>query len=356
MSVLAYTGLPGSGKTYSVVEHQILPALRAHRVVVTNVPLKWDLVRADFPGCDLRQVDVNTWLGEPHRIMEDVPAGSVCVLDEVWRLWPSGARADKIPEEFRSFLAEHRHRVNASGDSSQIVLVTQDLKQIAAFARQQVEQTFRTVKLTMVGMSKRFRVDVYQGPAEGPNPPVSQRLRQIPGRYDKRVFGYYVSHTQSEAGQDGAQEAAVDGRGNVLKRPLLMLTPVIIVGLLAGGLYGLRHGGVAGAAVLRGGVPGAVAGARALASDAVGGGGGPGGGVVGWRVTGRLEGACWSGICGWAMVQAGDREAWVPLARCRDVEGTWQCPGPGGGRADDGFVPAGPSMAEASSVGARLTR
>ena len=340
MSVFAVVGLPGAGKTYSVVEHHIFPALRQHRTVVTNVPLKWDLVRAEFPGCDLRQVNIETWLANPDVVEEECPAGAVIVLDEVWRLWKSGERADKIPEAFKSFLAEHRHRVNEAGDSQQIVLVTQDLKQLAAFARQQVEQTFRCVKLTSLGLARRFRVDVYQGAAEGQNPPVSLRLRQMFGRYDKRVFGFYVSHTMSEAGADGANEAAIDTRGNVLKRPLLMLTPLIIVLLIVGGVYGLRHGGLAGRAVL--GVRPAAAApalAGALGRSALVGrrGGGGAGGVGGWRLTARLSGICWAGGCGWALLEERGRVDWVQLVRCREVGPTWECPAPGGGWATDAF-------------------
>lgn len=356
MSVFAVVGLPGSGKTYSVVEHHIFPALRQHRCVVTNVPLKWDLVRAQFPGCDLRQVNVETWVTEPDRIEGDCPAGSVIVLDEVWRLWPAGARADKIPEAFRSFLAEHRHRMNQAGDSQQIVLVTQDLKQISAFARQQVEQTFRCVKLSFVGASKRFRVDVFQGPAEGPNPPVSLRLRQMLGRYDKRVFGFYVSHTMSEAG-DGVSvnESAMDDRGNVLKRPLLMLTPVIIVLLVAGGLYGLRRGGLGGGNVARASDVGAVG---RLASPLVAGrGGGGGSGVARWHVTARYAGLCTAGSCGWAVLEDGSQQLWVPLNRCRQLALEWLCAVPGGGEASDAFVRRlEPSLAPRSSLMGRLER
>lgn len=360
MSVFAVVGLPGSGKTYSVVEHQIFPALRARRTVVTNVPLKWDLVRGEYPGCDLRQVNIETWVAEPERVGEECPPGAVIVLDEVWRLWPAGARADRIPEAFRSFLAEHRHRVDASGDSQQIVLVTQDLKQIAAFARQQVEQTFRCVKLTAVGLSRRFRVDIFQGPAEGPNPPVSARLRQLFGRYDKRVFGFYVSHTMSESSEEGANEAAVDRRGNVLMRPLVLLSPVLVVLLVLGGIYGLRHGGVTGRGML--GVRAANAAGRVP-----GGGGGflgrRGDGrarsvarVGGWRLTARFAGLCWSGGCGWALLEDGSREAWVQLLSCRQVGPGWRCPAPGGGWASDAFAPARPSLADRSSVRVGLER
>jgi zona occludens toxin len=235
MSVFAYTGLPGSGKSHTVVEHQILPALKAGRRVVTNVALKWDAVREAFPSGELVELPLDAVRSSPERIYEYVTPGSVLVLDEVWRIFPSGLQAKQVPEPFRKLLAEHRHMVNVAGESCQIVLVTQDLAQVSAFARQLVEQTFRTVKLSAVGLSKQYRLDVYMGPASGPNPPSSTRIREIFGRYHEGVWRYYESHTMSERGTSGADEKAMDRRGNVLKGPLVILGVVgVAVGLFFG--------------------------------------------------------------------------------------------------------------------------
>jgi zona occludens toxin (predicted ATPase) len=234
VSIFAYTGLPGSGKSYSVVEQQILPALKAGRLVVTNLPVKRDLICADLgiqPDM-LREFPAEAVAAEPNKIFDAAPNGSVLVLDEVWRLFPAGLKTNQVPEAFKTVFAEHRHRVDVSGQSMQIVLVTQDLAQIAAFARQVVETTFRTVKLTSIGLSTRFRVDVFAGPKSGPNPNPDSALRQIPGRYRKEIYRYYVSHTQSESETEGADETAVDKRANILRRPLMLAAPLVIVGLV----------------------------------------------------------------------------------------------------------------------------
>lgn len=237
MSVFAYVGFPGSGKSYSVVEHQILPALRAGRTVVTNMPMKSDLLRAevkthDGKECDIRSFDISRALADPNTILEDVPAGAIWVVDECYKLFPAGIAVAKVPDAFKQILAEHRHRVNSRGDAMQVVFVCQDLAQIAAFARQLVETTFRTTKLTAVGLHKRFRVDVFNGPQPGPNPPVSARLREIAGKYDSKVYRYYISHTLSESGKEGANEVAVDRRANVLLRPMILIAPVVMLVLV----------------------------------------------------------------------------------------------------------------------------
>ena len=324
MAIYAYVGLPGHGKSYSVVQFQILPALRAGRQVVTNLPLKLDLLREEFPGAPAVSVfDTQELLLRPESISELAPPGCVFILDEAWRLFPAGVRTDKVPEPFRSFFAEHRHRVNDLGDSTQIVLVTQDLGQISTFCRQLVEETFRMVKLSHVGLSKRFRVDVYNGPAAGPNPPVSSRIRQIPGRYDSRIYRFYVSHTQSQAGSEGANEKAIDSRANVLKRPVLIAVPFIVFGLGGWAFYRLHRYGMDAGLVPR--APGVRLGSASGPSAPRF--------VSGrtWRVAGLLRGFCFQGRCGWALLERGSRTRFVSLSRCSAVGFSVRCPGPSGG-------------------------
>jgi zona occludens toxin len=230
MSILAYTGLPGSGKSYSVVEHQIIPALKAGRRIVTNLAVHADRLNESFPDGELITFNVAEVQGEPDKILELVTPGSVLVLDEVWRLFPAGVQTAKIPEAYKKLLAEHRHMVNSKGESCQIVLVTQDLAQISSFAVQLIEQTFRTVKLGLLGMNKSYRVDVFPGPVKGPSPSMQRRIREIYGRYRKEVFSYYNSHTMSEAaGEGGADESKIDKRGNLLRSPAFIAGGVIAV-------------------------------------------------------------------------------------------------------------------------------
>jgi hypothetical protein len=221
MSVVSYVGMPRHGKTYTAVKTVILPALRAGRTVVTNIPMKVDLVKAEIKTAqgatvDLRGFDIARALAEPDTILEDCPPGAVVVFDEVYKLFPAGLSVAKVPEAFKQILAEHGHRVDAHGDAMQIVFVCQDLAQISAFARQLVETTFRVSKLSSVGLDKRFRVDVFNGPVQGANPPVGARLREIFDKYDKSIYRYYISHTLSESGSEGANEAQIDRRSNLL--------------------------------------------------------------------------------------------------------------------------------------------
>lgn len=312
MSIFAYVGLPGSGKSYGVVANQVLPALKDGRLVVTNLPLKVELLREVIPGCELRTFQTSEVAEDPESIDEVFPPGCVAVIDEVWRLWPAGQKVDRIPESFKSFLAEHRHRVDKKGRSTQIVLVTQDLAQVAAFARQLVEQTFVHRKLGALGMRGRYTVNVYEGNVTGLTPPDSKKIASNVGRYDESVYRFYTSHTMSESSEAGADEAPVDDRGNVWRRPVIWLG-------LVGALCGLGFGGTwvyhavhePGAAV--GGNVVTRHGATAISSTALPSGVATTAAV--WRVSGYLrESAAATG--GYAFVTDGTSWEYVPLRDC----------------------------------------
>lgn len=230
MSVLAFTGLPGSGKSYGVVEHVILPALRKGRTVVTNIPMNAEALARDFPEGQLAQLDLAGYSSGEAKFA-DFTGGEVFVLDELWRIWPAGLRANQVADDHKSFLAEHRHRVGSDGLTTEIVLVTQDLSQVAAFSRALVEKTYIAKKLSALGTNKRFRVDIYHGSVTGQRGPAGQAGGSNFGVYKPEVYQYYTSHTQG-GGVVGI-EARPDNRGTVWRMPIVYLgIPAAIIGAL----------------------------------------------------------------------------------------------------------------------------
>ncbi len=232
MGIIAYVGLPGSGKSYDVVANQIMPGLEKNLRVVTNIPLHKDAIRDITHRGEMVHLPLEQIAAEPHLIDEYVIPGSLVVLDEVWRLWPSGLKANQVPQPFKSLLAEHRHRVDAEGRATNIVLVTQDLMQLAAFARQLVEYTFYHTKLAHMGARSSYRIDVFHGAQTGAVPPNSNRLRSVFGKYDPKIFKLYQSHTMSESKTSGADEKGLDARANMWRRPSLWLGAVATVGMI----------------------------------------------------------------------------------------------------------------------------
>lgn len=213
MSITAYTGLPGHGKSYGVVEHVLVPAAKEFRTIYTNIPLNTELFLERF-GIAPIAFDIDEIRDNPSWFDTEFQPGAIFVIDECWRLWPAGTNANRLEESHKAFFAEHRHLVGDDGRSTEIVLVTQDLAQIASFMRNLVETTFRVTKLSKVGASKLFRVDVYSGAVTGPNPPQARREREIPGKFKKDIYQLYKSHTKSEVG--AGNESRADARFNVL--------------------------------------------------------------------------------------------------------------------------------------------
>ena len=241
MSIFAYTGAPGAGKSYNAIEQVVLPALKAGRTVVTNIPLRLPELRAVCPDGTVVEFPTQAVSQDPDSIRQYVTPGCVFVLDEVWRIWPAGQKTDKVPEAFKSLLAEHRHMVNGAGDSVSITLIVQDLANIGSFARRLVEKTYIHTKLSHVGMDRRFRVDIFQGAVTGTVGPQSNRLREIVGAYKPEVYALYQSHTMSESATSGANEKHVDRRANVLRKPALVVGALCVPLLLVGGIWGVQR-------------------------------------------------------------------------------------------------------------------
>ncbi|HIL23613.1 MAG TPA: hypothetical protein EYG20_10050 [Alcanivorax sp.] len=226
MSIIAYTGLPRSGKSYGVIENVIEPAIKKGREVWTNIPVNeeaWMERHGKAPvNFDVQEIKDN-----PRWFHDVFPAGAVLVLDECWRVWPAGLKANNADENHQEFLTMHGHMVGDEGYTTEVVLVTQDLSQLASFVRALVDFTYRSVKLRKLGMDKTFRVDVYEGAVTGQNPPLKKRMSDQVYRYKNATFDLYVSHTMSKAG--AGIEQNLDKRSSMFSRRKAVWLAVFIL-------------------------------------------------------------------------------------------------------------------------------
>lgn len=236
MSIVAYVGLPGSGKSYGVVENVVVPALKDGRTIVTNIPLKKGTLQDEYPKGKIisfePDVDSTFWN------LDNQPKGAVFIIDEAWRYWASGLKASNMPEHEKQFFTEHRHVVGEDGKTNELVLVTQDLQQIAAFVRNLIEETYRARKLSGVGRSNNYRVDVYAGAVTGQKPP-GQPIRQLFGKYKPEIFRFYKSHTHNKTDFAAGMEEKPDKRANLLKSPLILFGIPGALLLLAASVWSL---------------------------------------------------------------------------------------------------------------------
>ncbi|MBD2805254.1 hypothetical protein ID855_11240 [Xenorhabdus sp. ZM] len=240
MSITAYFGVPGSGKSHECVKSVILPAYLQGRRIITNID--------GINPAAIRDYAVKLFKGKKavfgeiisvndERVMQEgffpykrnneegysgndafCKAGDLICLDEVWRFWSS----DKdLTAEHRSFIAEHRHFTDPdSGLCCDLVLMNQHPDTIARFIKTRIETSFRMTKLVMIGAKNRYRVDVYNGVKLTK----SGRTTHYQNKYDKNIFKFYHSYNGGKG-----SEATVDARQNVFSQTKLW---VFIFGFL----------------------------------------------------------------------------------------------------------------------------
>lgn len=191
-------GRPRSGKTSESVKYHIIPAIKSGRKVITNVPLNIDYIIkihgpdtedlvtvVDFNFADFSS-GVNThFFSQPEHYQDewrnDKGQGPLYVVDEAHFPIPKGKTSDSL----KNFFTMHGHY------GIDIILMSQQPRQIDLAVLGLVEIVYRTIKNTSLGSDKTYTKKVQDG-WRGEVVNTEQR------RYDKTVFPYYKSHTQSK--------------------------------------------------------------------------------------------------------------------------------------------------------------
>jgi zona occludens toxin len=233
MSIYGFSGKPRSGKSYSAVEHCIIPALRQGRTVYHNMRLKDAALKVVTDG-NGKLVAFDREIS-PAELVAGAPPGSLVVIDESVRYWPSGTRANKVPKPELEFFTMHGHSVGMDGRAMDIVLVCQDFgTQCANFIRELIEINYYTVKLTAVGFTRRYRLEIYEGVIKGDQPSDKRRIRQSLHKYRPEIYNCYVSHTNSQTGVAGEElhhgnATAWRNRKVYAAGGALLLSPLIVM-------------------------------------------------------------------------------------------------------------------------------
>ena len=249
MAIKAYTGIMGSGKTYEVVSEVIRTALAQGRRVVSNIAgLNYEafvdlLVEDGVPPerigelhlVDHEQVkDPLFWRTdkcESEGTQTIIQPGDLVALDEIWRFWdgfaPKDADGKKMPDRVKNFFRMHRHMVHAAtGFTCDIAIICQDIMDAHRGLRGVIEETYVMTKLTVIGSSNRYRVDIFQRDKVRGRP-----SRSLQRTYNNRYFPLYSSHSQKKEGGADAVEVNIDDRGNILKGVLFKVVLPLTVPL-----------------------------------------------------------------------------------------------------------------------------
>jgi zona occludens toxin len=245
MPINAYTGLMGSGKSFECVRSVIIPAITKGRRVVTNVDgIDSDAIRAfvhenegislDKLGyvvhCSNDDVFAEQFLPYGQPVDTFCQPGDLVCIDEAWRFWGTDS---KIHTNHRIFFREHRHYVHPETKvSCDIVLMVQDIGDLHRILKAVVELSFRTTKAKSLGLSKVYRVEMWEGWKQTAKARIGVQVK----KYDPQIFPLYSSYSGGKG-----KEITVDERQNILKNPRLwaMVVGFVICGGVS--LYGVLH-------------------------------------------------------------------------------------------------------------------
>lgn len=242
MAISAYTGVPGTGKSYALVAEIIVPGVRDGRRVLTNVQgvdpqkvleyceAKWPKEAGElgevilFDGSQTLEPGFFPAEGEPDGDAF-VRAGDLIVFDEVRMFWP---RRGKFSPAVMKFLRYHRHFVSArTHQSTDVVLASQLVTDFHEDFRGCIERNYKMKKLKAVGLNSRY---VWQS-WEGSEQRKGHHVGNGGGKYAKDIYNLYSSY----AGEKG-KEASTDRRTNVIMQPKFL---AICAGTLLGLFFSL---------------------------------------------------------------------------------------------------------------------
>lgn len=230
--ITAFTGTPGSGKTYDAVA-KIVDNLRIGRVVWTNIR------GMNEPKC-LEMIKLLTGLsdrgiacllnffepGQEREFWQHVPPRCLIVLDEVQNIFNSRDWQDKSNKTFNSWASTHRHH------GFEVVLITQSIQRLDTAVRSLVEWTYVYRKVNFFGSLVKRRYIAY---AYGGEDVVGSPLGKKIHTYNPQIFLCYKSYVSEDI-----KEMDVMKHVNVLNHPVFYAIPIVF-GLF---VYMLFHSGM----------------------------------------------------------------------------------------------------------------
>ncbi|WP_392564091.1 zonular occludens toxin domain-containing protein (plasmid) [Orbus wheelerorum] len=244
MAISAYVGVPGSGKSYEVVKSVLLPAYLSGRRIVTNIEgikeehfkeyaLNTKKAKESDLGtiiqvCDSEVMKDNffPFKTDDKAIETTCRAGDLIAIDELWRIWGSDS---KIPDNHRSFIAEHRHFTDEkTGISCDLIVINQSVANIPRFLKDRIETTYEMHKHKSLGLSSRYRVDVYNGTKLFK----TNKTTSYQEKYQKAIFDLYKSYDGV-----GGQESTTDKRQNIFAKKSLLLLGIFILLMFIASAY-----------------------------------------------------------------------------------------------------------------------
>ena len=171
MAITLFTGLPGHGKSLRLVYELVSEEYAGRPRYVHGVD------ELDYDKLNAQDFDPKEW--------QDLPDGSVIVVDECYKHFPARSSHQRPPDYIEKF-AEHRHQ------GKDFLLACQDPMQIDPFLRKLVDRHVH-MKRSM-GM-ERTAMREFQGvhPTPGTKRAIDDAVQSKQWAFPKKLFGLYKS-------------------------------------------------------------------------------------------------------------------------------------------------------------------
>jgi len=233
--LIFHEGLPGSGKSYECVLSHIVPSLSKGREVFAYIEgLNFEKL-AELSGITLelcQKLLHQVTREQVYELYKIATPNSLVVIDELQNFFPQGRQ--KLDENIVRWVSEHRH------DGQDIICMGQNFKDCHALFRRRTERKVLFVKLSALGMDKRYQWTAYQAVPQASGDPVYEKINSSIVVYDSKYFGSYASHNSD----DISTEHYKDARFNVFRTGLFRFAiPAIFLGSIVAVwyVYGLFH-------------------------------------------------------------------------------------------------------------------
>ncbi len=181
-----YEGVPGSGKSYHAICEKFLPWVKQGRRLYIAVDGIYLDRLALFTGIELSVLEqqITLWKDsvEVLQAFPHVEPGSAVIIDEAQTVFRS---MQKVEPGLLRWLETHRHY------GVDILLMSQDFRQMSQGVTRLIEATVKFRKLAFVGLSKK-----YQGKVRG-NPEDHEVIRAFVGTYSPAIYAYYSSYASA---------------------------------------------------------------------------------------------------------------------------------------------------------------
>ncbi len=237
--ITAFTGTPGSGKSYDAAR-KIIDNLRKGRVIYTNIrgmdsPECFEVIKLVAGLSDYGLAKHLRFL-EAAQVKEfwlHVEPGSLIVLDEVQNDFNARDWQSQKNVQFNAWASTHRHH------GYDVILITQSIQRLDTAVRALVEWTYIYRKVNFFGslVQKKYMCYAYGG-EDTAGPPLAKSYHT----YDPQIFLCYQSYVSKDI-----KELGVMKHVNIFKHPVFYAIPVVFgyfvymlfnSGMIHGDLFG----------------------------------------------------------------------------------------------------------------------